>query len=300
MHITCISVFFVLLTTGCHAQDWIIDPLQGDADNYTPTRHHQSPGATPTAYCNSRNITSMDVGTCTCQPERFGCQNFSSCSVCGIPALQSYRNMTSCDRGCEDRDWNCEGCGLWFHSLCDCLQQPTKCNTSSPIQSGTPPIWALLETTGTAHNLITTTEHVPGILELSNAPQRYDAGWVFAQEHYNPQREALALNSFRARTHEQIHIHVCPRNSNLPGILSKETPNFSNRFVPLLNDPQVHCITVLSSTVLRNFATNIVSFLSTTSECPKLVGAGIIQDSQGVYTWGCVTINSAGPLAKLC
>lgn len=248
-------------------------------------------------YCTSEEISSMNVDNCTCRP--FGTKCFSKCPVCNIPVLNATKYTTQCDIGCVTPEAECEGCGIWFDSLCWCLKSPGKCNTNGDIRPFGDQIWVhLVSQQAMKDDLITTNELSTGILEMEKQPLKFNDGWVFAQTEYKPATQALALNSYRVRTQEQIHIHLCNRSTTFPGILDSETPNYSNTLLPLSQDPSTSCVTVPPNGLLKNFATNIAAFLRK-STCKELVGAGIIQDTSG-QTWGCVTTISGGPLGIFC
>lgn len=258
----------------------------------TATSHTSKKRAT---YCSSVQIHSMDVAQCDCQPQQSSCSTI--CPVC-TPVLQSKKYTLSCTGGCTDQESSCEGCGIWFHTLCDCLKNQAICTTSGPVTQGGPMIWALLSQ-GSGDNLVTTTDLLPGILEMAANPTRYDPGWVFAQRQYQPSTQALALNSYRARTQEQLHIHVCTLNQGTYNTLSSEPLISSGHLEQLTGDPSLYCLTVPGGGTVNHFASTIQDFLNHNTVCQELVGAGIMQDKHG-NTWACVTTNSAGPIGKFC
>lgn len=254
-----------------------------------------APGTTKN--CDTNQISHMDVapGTCTCEGQLFGCS--SNCGVCGIASVpKKVRNCAP--GGCQDNQYDCQGCGLWFHTLCDCIQHPQTCTNNGVIKANGPPVWVSLEN----DNLITTTELLPGILEMGTS---HDAGWVFAQGQYKPGYMSLWLNSVRARDQEQVHIHICDtRNVHTTNVLSDETIQSSSHLVQLKNDPELYCLGVDHSVTITGFSTALAAFLAHPPSanppiCRELVGAGILQDHK-FRTWACASTDQAGPKGKFC
>ncbi|KAH6893009.1 hypothetical protein B0T10DRAFT_604280 [Thelonectria olida] len=245
-------------------------------------------------YCTTANITAMDVEKCICKDKPTGCLG-GQCDVCN-PVLTSTKNTLSCGQGCHQSEEDCEGCGLWFHTLCDCLKGTTPCVPSSTIKKGAQPVWVHLIGGPTVEPLITTTELIPGILEMSH--RKRDEGWYFAHTRWLPDHQALALNSVRVRKQEQVHIHMCHRNATtsreLTGLDAAQYPSLR----PLPHDEEMWCLA--TSGTLNRFATTVNDFLGSHKKiCPQRVGAGVIQDGNG-NTWGCVTTNTAGPISRFC
>lgn len=289
----------LLLFAECQAWELRLDYIDTLDDLPEKETAHKETAHKPSGpnYCTSEQISSMDVDNCTCRP--FGTKCYSKCPVCNVPVLNATKFTTQCDIGCVTQEAECEGCGIWFDSLCWCLQNPHRCNTNGDVSPFSKPIWVHLESQqAMKDDLITTNELSTGILDMEKTQIKFNKGWIFAQTEYNPVTQALALNSYRVRTQEQIHIHLCNRSTTFPGALSLETPNFSNTLRPLVQDPSTSCVTVPPTGMLRTFANNIADFLRKSS-CKELVGAGIIQDTKG-NTWGCVTTISGGPLGVFC
>ena len=250
-------------------------------------------------YCNTSQISAMDVGSCACR-------NRTSTKCTPTPTCAPACNHTvvkdtkSCTEGCTDIEADCTGCGVWFHMLCDCLKDQKNCSSSGTIGKGASAVWAHLKTAPTEHDLITTNNLIPGIEKLSGP--HGDNGWVYAQQEYTEKQQALVLNSYRSRTHEQVHIHLCPRNNITYWLLGNETAVNTSSVQQLTRDKQLYCFTLVDGSMATKFASTVQSFLSKPlpGVCDvKLVGAAIQKDSRN-RTWGCVTSNSDGPLAKFC
>ncbi|KAK7178309.1 hypothetical protein PSPO01_15641 [Paraphaeosphaeria sporulosa] len=114
-------------------------------------------------------------------------------------------------QGCVAKNLPCgNGCGLYFGGVCRPLKGASDC-----IRRGD---WWLLN----AHELISTSRVIPGIVELGTE----NAGWRLGQELLSGNNitvnglvatranGALAVNSVHHRDQDQIHIHVCDANSS--------------------------------------------------------------------------------------
>ncbi|KAK7177840.1 hypothetical protein PSPO01_16113 [Paraphaeosphaeria sporulosa] len=114
-------------------------------------------------------------------------------------------------QGCVAKNLPCgNDCGLYFGGVCRCLKGSSDC-----ICRGD---WWLLN----AHELISTSRVIPGIVELG--PE--NVGWRLGQELLSGNNitlnglvatranGALAANSVHQRDQDQIHIHVCDANSS--------------------------------------------------------------------------------------
>lgn len=109
--------------------------------------------------CTSDDINNMDVHGCTCptefpQPAQAltcfpnGPLNPQACPIaCGLSPPNSpvtpRAQLNTCYSGCVDDNDNCNGCYIWFHSLCGCIHDfqsahGTTCISSSSLPS--PPI----------------------------------------------------------------------------------------------------------------------------------------------------------------
>ncbi|KAJ6444417.1 Cullin-1 [Purpureocillium lavendulum] len=244
--------------------------------------------------CGQKEISGMDVSGCDCSDGPTGCN--TNCPVCDINPLM--KNINNCDGGCTDKESDCTACGIYYHTLCNCLKHGKPCPNSGTISAGGPAVW-VYEAKG---GLITTTDVMPGIRQMR--PQ-HERAWTYAQEIYKPGFQSLWLNSVRARDMEQIHIHVCPtRNLQTTNTLTDEHIKSGKDLVQTFKDPDLFCLGVNQSTTISNFATAVSNFLANPpSVSPKIcrdeVGAGILQDHKS-RTWACVSTNRHGPKEKFC
>ncbi|ODA83072.1 hypothetical protein RJ55_01581 [Drechmeria coniospora] len=243
--------------------------------------------------CTSSEISRMNVTHCDCAGVEHGCS--SNCPVCDVTNLTKavYHCATA---GCTDNQYDCGGCGIFFHSLCDCIQGTVDCPTSSPFKVNSNPIWVLLPAKAPHDPLITTTERLPGILEMGHG---HDHGWIYAQEKYNSKTESLWLNSVRARDMEQVHVHMCKRNENTAKILSHENIVSSSHLVQLKNDTELYCLGVDHNVTITGFSGALSSFLAKPPVCKELIGAGILHDHKN-RTWACASTTHMGPKGKFC
>jgi hypothetical protein len=258
--------------------------------------------------CNSVDIKNKNVANCDCQGHNNDCYP-ASCKICNLNI--DNRLTKSCVPGCTDADKKCKGCGLWFSTLCnhlkDCLKGK-QCDASGKVQTNGPMVYVYLPED---EPLITTTNPLPGILEMADHASTYKDAFNFAQEpkNFDPSRQALVLNSVRARTMEQFHIHVCyrPTDQN-PRVLArldkaKLNPSKTLKEIPPMGqkDPGLWCVSVEKGKgPVTGFVESIAGLLaSAPPPCKGLAGAGIIQDNHG-NRWGCVTDNQQGPLPYFC
>lgn len=260
--------------------------------------------------CTTADISGQNVSKCKCWPRTKG----NTCKkTCTGLCYQVDRTTKDCDVGCKDiQNGPCKGCGIWYHTLCDCLQDvanPNKCVPSfAPSPGGKHP-WVHLKTADPKkpreHDLITTTEIIPGILDMTNAPsQFYEDAWIFAQNQWDGGSQALAMNPWRVRTEEQVHIHMCKLNPNIRATLTAETAKSEKHLVKLEKESTLWCYAARKNDKITNFVSVLSEFIEQESKkkggvCRELVGAGMMQDDNG-RTWACATTTWHGPLPYFC
>lgn len=270
--------------------------------------------------CTSNQISSLNVAGCDCQQHGvpLKCPLYApQCDSLVAPSTVVRINpnnggLNLWGDGCIDGNFACNGCYLWFGSLCRCLKPAGTCTLTTPAVAGNP-IWALLED----HMLITTTQKLPGILELHLAPEP-NRGWQLGQDTlrnppqgatYTRATGALAMNSVATRTEEQIHIHVCENQSS---IVRRELSMLTrSSYTTLTNVPiagipanSLKCQVAPFSGMNVNVATAIFDELNGipnyAASCDKfLVGAGLITDIHD-YTWVCVTTSTRAAEELFC
>lgn len=280
--------------------------------------------------CTSDDIAKMDVSSCTC-PSDFPspasaliCNGNSidcpiTCSSSPPSPIIPRAQLSQCYSGCISPNSRCNGCYIWFSSLCRCIQafqagSHTDCIASPVIGQGPPlpqqsPSWVVLG----SGNLITTTQLIPGILQLQTAND-IDGGFRLGQDTINSQQArdslALAMNSVSTRSEEQIHIHLCDSTkTGLTDILNQLDRNLyrTSKPVPLgaLHKPTaaMNCRVSPNSGVDINMGRDIVEWLSQfhgPADCAQYnVGAGVITDSSD-YTWACVVTGHSAAESLFC
>ncbi|PNY25388.1 uncharacterized protein TCAP_04677 [Tolypocladium capitatum] len=203
--------------------------------------------------CETSQLIHIDVNSCTCPPKPMG--RSTPCLACGSNPI---KRINGCTGGCVDKHSGCEGCGIWFRTPCDHLKHQKTCkNSGTIIQKNGPAVWVLLEASGSSDDLIATTEPPPWRPRNGTESRGARPGLDL------PTNQALAMNSVRTRTHEQVHIHVRSRNGATAILLSNEPIKSSTRLIRLK---------VLGSQAKL---------------CKYIVGAGIVKDHKS-HTRACV------------
>lgn len=270
--------------------------------------------------CTSDDIAKMNVRGCTCPstfpqpPSNLVCVTPSGqCPInCNPPPPPSpvipRAELSQCYSGCVDANFECNGCYIWFSSLCRCIQDfqagtQTTCIASPSIGVGPPqpnqsPSWVVLG----GGDLITTTDLIPGILQLSSAAD-VDGGFRLGQDTLNNRgirgTGTLAINSVSTRSEEQIHIHVCDHpGSAVRGILDElrrdDYKTTSSVDLSALPEPSaaMSCRASPNRGEDINMGRDIVDWLTQyagTTTCAQYdVGAGVIVDSND-HSWACIT-----------
>lgn len=271
---------------------------------------------TEAAQCTANQISSLSVNGCDCQKSGVPVKCPLLAPQCGLPPnlavpINQYNGgQVLWGEGCIDANFGCDGCYLWYGSLCECLKHPGGCTSTQPVVAGNP-IWVLLSNTA-LRGLITTSQKLPGILQLDQAPEP-DKGWQLGQEtlkhpdksvKYTRARGALAMNSVATRTEEQIHIHVCDNpTSNLRRDLSKLLRSDYANLAPVPGYSMWCQVAPFSGTNI-NVAARIFDYLATiphlAASCDKYkIGAGLITDTKD-YSWACVTTGDVSAEELFC
>jgi hypothetical protein len=268
--------------------------------------------------CTSDDISKMDVSGCTCPsdfpspPSNLVCKGNSmdcpiTCNQSPPSPLVPRAQLSQCESGCVNANFRCNGCYIWFSSLCRCLRDfqagsQTNCVASPVIPPGSPKpgqpaSWVLLHT----GDLITTTQLIPGILQLDTATD-IDGGFRLGQDTLKNKgirsTGTLAMNSVTTRSEEQIHIHVCDwPNSPLRDIIDGLDVNKyqTSQSVPLgalhKANAAVNCRVSPNTGVDVNVSRDIVNWLKQyqgSNDCAQYnVGAGVITDSRDL-SWSCI------------
>ncbi|KAJ5793747.1 hypothetical protein N7457_000346 [Penicillium paradoxum] len=316
----------LLLATPIHGQD---DLSTDDTDGGLVSSAQGGPNL-----CTSDDIAKMDVSGCTCpstfppNPKDLVCVGKSTpcpinCSPSPPPSPVVPRSeLSQCYSGCVNANSQCNGCYIWFSSLCRCIRSfqagsQTDCIASPSIGTGPPlpnqsPSWVVLAT----GDLITTTQLIPGILQLGSAVD-VDGGFRLGQNTLRNRSirdtGTLAMNSVSARSEDQIHIHICDKQSiPLRGIIDNLDPNKykTTTSVDLSNYPRpnaaMSCRVSPNKGEDVNVGRDIVTWLqqytsqTTKDSCAQYdVGAGVITDKNG-FSWACITTGPRAAESLFC
>ncbi|KAJ5826781.1 hypothetical protein N7447_003544 [Penicillium robsamsonii] len=284
-----------------------------------------------TTLCTSDDIAKMDVSGCTCpstfspSPKDLVCVTPSGqCPInCNPPPPASpvipRAELSRCYSGCVNANSECNGCYIWFSSLCRCIRDfqsgtQTTCIASPSIGVGPPqpnhsPSWVVLG----GGDLITTTDLIPGILQLSSAADM-DGGFRLGQDTLRNRgirdTGTLAINSVSTRSEEQAHIHVCDHpGSTVRSILDTlQRDNFkttSSVDLSALPRPSaaMSCRASPNKDEDINMGRDIFEWLKQyfgTMTCVQYdVGAGVITDSNG-HSWACITTGHRAAESMFC
>jgi len=264
-------------------------------------------------YCSPDDIVNHRVSGCDCRPKQKQKTCAKWCQACS-PLQTTIKYVNDCSAGCRlpsDGECECTGCGLWFHSVCDCVKDPTNpktCHTDKAISPGSANTWVHLVNDPTEHDLISSTSIIPGILDMTAKPSPYfERAWVYAQERWDPSSQALAMNPWLVRTMEQVHIHLCPLKPNLRDALTKEVFKSDKHLVKLDNTKfnSLWCIGAKKGKVIENFVALLSEMIAQEKAkgkagiCPEMIGAGMMMDNDQ-RTWACATTERHGPLGFFC
>ncbi|KAJ6119537.1 hypothetical protein N7523_003817 [Penicillium sp. IBT 18751x] len=270
--------FFVALFLGL--SQVFIDPCSAQ-DNATAS------AGTAGQDCKSAWIQGIDVGSCNCVSGTSSTCKPCALGQCGQTALSSssHLNPKACGQGCVDANMDCDSCYIWFDQVCTCVKAGT-CKTSWTPTS-TNPAWVLLP----AGDLISTTQLMPGILELNS-----DEPWQFGQSQYSRKSQALAINSVFRRTQEQIHVHVCPANTMTQGVLDNLNPANFQKMSQVNGYPW---LCRAAAFPIKDVTYDIQAQIKNPMFCKDYIGAAVVDDNKG-RTWACVTTDAQGTQAIFC
>ncbi|KAK7184366.1 hypothetical protein PSPO01_09400 [Paraphaeosphaeria sporulosa] len=244
--------------------------------------------------CGAADISSSSVKNCDCLTATPGTDCTTSfedrsCKVTFPPILNQ------CNTGCIQRNLECSACYIYSVRLCGCV----KGTIPGCLNNGD---WWLLR----GNDLITTTKHIPGILQLGSD----NDGWQMGQTQLakgvkvaaglaTRETGALAVNSVLVRSEEQIHIHVCYlKTSKFRDYLSSQVPSKFTQLSPLQTHftdyPTVQCIASQKKGDSSMDVARITAGYLIGKTCDKYsVGAGLIIDKNDI-SWVCMTTTGKG------
>lgn len=267
------------------------------------------------AFCTPSDIVNHNVKGCDCGPRLKTDKCLNLCYACSpqFPIEVNKKHVKDCEAGCRlASDVDCMGCGLWFRTVCGCVKDPTNpkvCSADKAISPGSDKTWIHLVNKPPEHDLISSTSIIPGILDMTSTVQGTPArkymerGWTYAQERWDPSKQALAMNPWLVRTMEQVHIHLCDFNTDLRDALKKETFQSEHQLVKLANQKwdSLWCVGLKKGLVRENVVDLLADMIKKQKGniCPQVVGAGMMMDDDQ-RLWACATTDRHGPLGFFC
>ncbi|KAJ3544475.1 hypothetical protein NM208_g885 [Fusarium decemcellulare] len=293
----------------------IIPPCEADwwkkffRDLAGPNAFHQIKGGREKGYpCEANDIRNFNVGNhCKCVDTHIGMCDGHFCHVCDKPTFKQLQDNRCTRGGCTDNDMTCVACKLYYNRVCNCIQHKN-CLVSGPmVRDSGESVWIGVVPPNKNYTTFVATFPLAGIKEMVSKKHRRfsDRGFVWAQTQYNPETQALIIDSFRARQHEQANIMRCEVNPKARELLSREQPpKRIDKLTRISQDIDLWCVAPQSPSAnyrVPEFATLIGDLMSEKHPgvCNKLVGGAIIRDNRNI-TWACASVNPDGPVGKFC
>lgn len=237
--------------------------------------------------CTSNEIFERKVSGCTCRDASVGgvCNSQCTVSSLGCPAELSGIYLSTCSNCTSPNNKDCDACGVWLHSFCQCLKNG--CPKSASAGGN---YWVQLE----SKDLATTSTSIDNIVLLQrNHPSLSAVGWTFGQTF----SAGLAINPARTVTQDQVHMHICSVNTNARNVLSALHRDKFTSLTPVsvslppLGPTTIYCLvskapkTAIPGDIISGAITQVLNMQGI---CDYDVGAAVIMDNSG-YTWACVT-----------
>ena len=264
-----------------------------------PTFIHMSAGQAQ--ICTSSQIGQQGGLTgCVCRsfPGTGPCANRcpADAAGCGQQSPAGFY-LKDCLADCtSDVNEDCEACGVWLSLVCQCLQTGN-CPQSKPSGS----FWvqvanALLTTNVAIDNIVTLQKSHAGLAPF---------GWEFGQTQYDPDTQWLAINPIHTITQDQIHMHICHKNTEMSKFLAttgSTAPGGISDYSSLApislpgtfqRDQKPTTIWCQASQapntrISGDEVSAAINKVLGMSVCNYNVAAAVIRDDNS-YTWACVT-----------
>ena len=254
--------------------------------------------------CTSGQIFRDEVAQsqCTCRVfyPHGSCSNRCPVGQTICSVVDSGIYLADCNSDCTSvQNKDCDACGVWLSSLCLCEKFPSSC----VWQHATGESWVQLA----RKNLATPNQPIHNILSLQTHQSLAMTGWDFGQLKYDPTSQGLAINPVRTVTQDQVHMHICPFNSDMRTFLTKMSTASISTYKTLTqikldpqfvqgNPPTMWCFAsqTKNNPIKGNLMYDAInSVLQMNNVCNYNVAAAVMRDSNG-YTWGCVTGDDHG------
>ncbi|KAJ5677361.1 uncharacterized protein N7477_002994 [Penicillium maclennaniae] len=234
--------------------------------------------------CKGNEITTRQVSHCQCQltvgTQCKNCDLSQDCPNSG--SIYSHSQLEKCGVGCTDDNNACNSCYIWFEQLCKCLQDGAAVCPQSPSTSAGA-YWVLMS----SGSLMTTTQLIPGIRELS-----IEDPWEWGQQLYTRGSQALAINSARTRSQEQIHMHICSINQAAQTYLDNLDHTNYQSLTKIPGKPWYCRANQNKGQPISGVTADTQNRLASGQVCVDYVGAAVIVDSRD-RTWACVTYDDS-------
>lgn len=236
------------------------------------------PPPPPKAKCTTGDISSGNIDNCICED---GTESCHSCPV-------TQYGLKACDTVCNSQNQPCSACDIYYgrSGICGCLQEKNCIFGKTWNGQGNPPIWILRPFSA---NLISSPVLNTGVEQLSYMPDKND-GWILGLNNMNKKSQALTLNSKHSRSRNQIHIHICSKNSNA----EKTLTNLDQSLYSSFNKIVVSGVTWYCKNANNGLtiSSDVVSFLGTSAIDTDRAGVGVLTDSKG-RLWNCISTSGA-------
>ena len=274
----------ILLVAGILLDPTFIEKSAGQAPICTSSQIGQQGGLTGCT-CRSFSGTGQCANRCPADP-----------AGCGQQSPAGFY-LKDCSADCtSDDNKDCEACGVWLSLVCQCLQTGS-CPQSKPSGSFWVQLGRALVTTNVAiDNIVTLQKSHAGLAPF---------GWEFGQaQQSDPNTQGLAINPIHTITQDQIHMHICQKNTEMSKFLATPPGGISSysSLAPISlpgtfqRDKQQTTMWCQASQAPNtrisgddvSAAINKVLLGMFGSVCNYNVAAAVIRDDNG-YTWACVT-----------
>lgn len=226
--------------------------------------------------CTATDIINGSIDNCTCV------EGTSSCHTC--PVVQY--GLSVCDTVCNSGNKQCSACDIYYgkSGICGCLQEKNCVFGKTWNGKGKPPIWILRQFSA---NLVSSTVLNTGVEQLDKMPDK-NYGWILGLQKMQKKTEALAMNSKHSRSRNQIHIHICSKNTNADKVLSYLDKSQYSSFAKVPNTGW-YCKYANNG---NSVSSDSIDYIKSSSIDINRAGIGVLTDSNG-RLWNCISTSGA-------
>ncbi|KAJ5768909.1 hypothetical protein N7520_003468 [Penicillium odoratum] len=274
----------ILLVAGILLDPTFIEKSSGQAMICTSSQILQQGGPTG---CTCRSFYGTGQCATRCDADPAGCGQKSPAGF----------YLDDCTTDCTaDANKDCEACGIWLNSVCECLQ-----NHNCPQSSSSGSFWVRI-----GSYLMTTNVAIDNIVSLQKSHASLAPfGWDFGQMQYDAGTQGLAINPIHTISQDQIHMHICHKNPAMSKFLATTGStavggySYYSSLVPISlpgtfqRDNQPTTIFCQASQtpntpISGGEVSAAINMVLGMSVCNYNVAAAVISDDND-YTWACVT-----------